>query len=642
MVVTLEERVPDFLESKLRSEYGDNDSAVYGTMNNIGAMHGNKITAKGRAMERKHDSKIPKRMAAGGVVGIPNWQSLDEPDPEISPLERAALLAKQQQEQQQVQQPGIAPAPQPPQPPPAPQSAPDPSSQPQADPALDESPNDAPGASATVDPSAIPPANAAPAPIIPPDNRQQEASSAADLGPPMPEIPGHRDGQLGSIPPRSIPSPVGSIGSGDAQQAQRQAAQYYRNDSFKPGTNTPIGIPIWKQALSAAIPRIAPMLMHNPNKLDQNLGAITTLAKSEEQQQQALSGEEQKKAQTEAYRAWHDEANANKLAALKPAMTVKDRYLQAMEIPNMTTERAQQWALNPGKLDILGSKPPKENPNQWNADSLNPDPAISGPANKKIANWKDMNKTPVVNPGAMPSEEALNQAADKYNSTGQLPAMGFGRDAAIARTAIMNKAAERHPDANMAANIATFGADKESLKSLQRISDQVSSFEKTARKNLDVFMEEARKAVDVGVVPLNHVFRGGARALGNTNAASFEAARTIAYNEVAKVLSSSNANAMLTNEARGEANKVLNGDYTIPELISVANILKRDMDNRKASNDDMINEVKARMAKQPNAPGAVTPGGAATGPVVVNGMSFPDQASADKAVAKLNASKKKP
>lgn len=31
---------------------------VYGTLNNIGAMHGNKETAKGRAMERKHVAKL--------------------------------------------------------------------------------------------------------------------------------------------------------------------------------------------------------------------------------------------------------------------------------------------------------------------------------------------------------------------------------------------------------------------------------------------------------------------------------------------------------------------------------------------------------------------------------------------------------
>ena len=46
--------MPKFLERKLRAEYGDNDRAVYGTLNVLGMMHGNKITAKGRAAEKKH------------------------------------------------------------------------------------------------------------------------------------------------------------------------------------------------------------------------------------------------------------------------------------------------------------------------------------------------------------------------------------------------------------------------------------------------------------------------------------------------------------------------------------------------------------------------------------------------------------
>jgi hypothetical protein len=48
--------MPEFLEKELRAEYGDNPSAIYGTMNKIGAMHGNKETAKGREMEAKHRS----------------------------------------------------------------------------------------------------------------------------------------------------------------------------------------------------------------------------------------------------------------------------------------------------------------------------------------------------------------------------------------------------------------------------------------------------------------------------------------------------------------------------------------------------------------------------------------------------------
>lgn len=51
---------PAFLEKKLKEEYGDNDHAVYGTLNKIGAMKGNKETKKGRAMERKH--KMAKKI----------------------------------------------------------------------------------------------------------------------------------------------------------------------------------------------------------------------------------------------------------------------------------------------------------------------------------------------------------------------------------------------------------------------------------------------------------------------------------------------------------------------------------------------------------------------------------------------------
>lgn len=59
--------MPAFLERKLRAEGRKKgkkgkalDAYVYGTMNNMGAMHGNKETAKGKAMERKHKKKKKK------------------------------------------------------------------------------------------------------------------------------------------------------------------------------------------------------------------------------------------------------------------------------------------------------------------------------------------------------------------------------------------------------------------------------------------------------------------------------------------------------------------------------------------------------------------------------------------------------
>lgn len=53
--------MPEFLERRLRAEARKKgftgkraDKYVYGGMNNIGAMHGSKETAKGREMEKKH------------------------------------------------------------------------------------------------------------------------------------------------------------------------------------------------------------------------------------------------------------------------------------------------------------------------------------------------------------------------------------------------------------------------------------------------------------------------------------------------------------------------------------------------------------------------------------------------------------
>ena len=70
--------MPKFLEKKLKAEYGDNPSAVYGTMNKIGAMHGNKETAKGKAMQKKHDSDIK-------VKAHKRHKAKKKPEPKMPP-----------------------------------------------------------------------------------------------------------------------------------------------------------------------------------------------------------------------------------------------------------------------------------------------------------------------------------------------------------------------------------------------------------------------------------------------------------------------------------------------------------------------------------------------------------------------------
>ena len=52
--------MPAFLINKLKKEYGGDMHAVFGTLNKIGAVHGSKETAKGRAMDRKHSLDLKK------------------------------------------------------------------------------------------------------------------------------------------------------------------------------------------------------------------------------------------------------------------------------------------------------------------------------------------------------------------------------------------------------------------------------------------------------------------------------------------------------------------------------------------------------------------------------------------------------
>ena len=62
--------MPKFLEEKLEKEYGKGNPRVYATMNAIDAMHGNKETAKGREMEKKHDEDMQgRRHSSDGAPG---------------------------------------------------------------------------------------------------------------------------------------------------------------------------------------------------------------------------------------------------------------------------------------------------------------------------------------------------------------------------------------------------------------------------------------------------------------------------------------------------------------------------------------------------------------------------------------------
>ena len=50
--------MPQVLEAKLKKEYGSDSKVPYKVMNAMGAMRGNKETAKGKRMQKKHEAKF--------------------------------------------------------------------------------------------------------------------------------------------------------------------------------------------------------------------------------------------------------------------------------------------------------------------------------------------------------------------------------------------------------------------------------------------------------------------------------------------------------------------------------------------------------------------------------------------------------
>lgn len=200
------------------------------------------------------------------------------------------------------------------------------------------------------------------------------------------------------------------------------------------------------------------------------------------------------------------------------------------------------------------------------------------------------------------TDAAMDQAAQKYLQTGQLPP-GYGAAGTIQKTKIMNRAAELDPKAALAANQATFKADSANLTNLQRTEGTLSAFEKTAGKNLDQFLSLADKIPDTGVPWLNTpVRRLNQNIVGSANMAAINAARDVAMREIARVTNDPKLSGSLTDSARAEIKSLNPENATLPQIKAVAKVLKQDMANVHTGINEQIASVKAGLGANPAAP----------------------------------------
>lgn len=186
--------------------------------------------------------------------------------------------------------------------------------------------------------------------------------------------------------------------------------------------------------------------------------------------------------------------------------------------------------------------------------------------------------------------DALDIAAAQYEQTGVMPALGrngVGSVMVLKRVAERQKAAGVSPE-QTGINRMILKANQTAMADVTKRESQIGPIEKTAGKNLDVFLGEAQKLADLKSPLLNKVFRGGERMLTG-GLGGFDAARVTAFNEIARVTSMGNG--VVSDTAKAHADKILKGDYTTQDLMDAARVLRLDMKNRL----DSITEEKQRL-----------------------------------------------
>src|SRR6266576_951292 len=220
--------------------------------------------------------------------------------------------------------------------------------------------------------------------------------------------------------------------------------------------------------------------------------------------------------------------------------------------------------------------------------------------------------------------EAFDQAAERYWQTGQLPPSGRGGAALAMNKAIQNRTADLHAGQSLAEGSAEYAANKDSLKKLQGNLDSVSAFEKTAKKNLDLFLQQAKKVVDSGSPFINTPLRQiDKNIVGNADMPAYDAARQVAINEIAKVTSSPGLTGVLSDSARKEVEAFIPEKATLKQAYRVAQILTQDMANRHQSYDEQIGIIKARMGGKAPSVESGAAGGKEIHYKIVNGQLVP-------------------
>ena len=191
--------------------------------------------------------------------------------------------------------------------------------------------------------------------------------------------------------------------------------------------------------------------------------------------------------------------------------------------------------------------------------------------------------------------DAIENLADTYIKTGELPPMGFGP---TLRIPVFNRVAEKmkqlgdSPDDLATRRITVKGFNTE-LARLKAQQGTIMPFARTAEYNLDLAEKLSGTVSRTGAPVVNTWLLKGKRSIaGDPNVAAFDAAVRTSINEYAKVTSSATGGGVTSDQARKDVENMLNAAQTPAQVKKVIETLKTEMENRKTGYEEQIEAIQ--------------------------------------------------
>lgn len=324
------------------------------------------------------------------------------------------------------------------------------------------------------------------------------------------------------------------------------------------------------------------------------------------------------------------EAKVRVLNNLFPMMSTiaKDQYaktIQAMEFGLKLEETKQQHADTAAYREtmarIAGQKADQGEdrggtpfqPTDAEGKPLGPPVSIRGSQATPIRGMPEgagLTKVGTKPAGGNVSDAQAEWVANYIQTTGNWP-VGSGRNQALQNKVEQILATKGVDPQKVAQAAGTFRADQTSLAAATKLADAATSYEKTARKNLDTATNLIHQAAPTNWGPaLNKWIETGNTFVGDPTVPASVAAVITLANEYAKVMSGSTGAAAPTEGARAEAAQILNPYFSAGQWDAVTQkVIIPDMNNRIASLYDQVDIIKARIG-QPGQSSRPAPEGA--------------------------------